>query len=163
MRYWDLVELAESYATDFREAHAPYQVVCIAFSNGKPFAFGINQKRYMKNASIWHCHCHAEIDLLKKIGDKARGSKIYIYRFNNSQHPKAREPKNAKPCCFCQHVLKERGVSRVYYINNNNELSVLKNRDMVSVIANPVNITKYAFDEKDRPISLKQRDFILVS
>lgn len=84
---------------------------------------------------------HAEIDLLSKLEDKAVGSKIYIYRFNNTSSPSARENKNGKPCPFCQHALKNAGVSRVVYIDDHGNTNVLKNRDMINLIGEPSNIT----------------------
>ncbi len=102
----------------------------------------------MKNHSTFECSTHAEIDLLVKIGEeKAKGSKFYVYRFNNTTNPTAREPKNGKPCLMCQHMLKKAGVSRIHYINDNGEVSVMKNSDLVSLIAEPRNITKYYLEK----------------
>ena len=124
--------------------------MCI--KNGKPIAFGVNKKRYSKNLSTFKCSCHAEIDLLRKIGNKAKGSKIYIYRFNNTSHENAREAKNAKPCILCQHVLKKAGVSKVYYVNDSGIVSVLKNRDMKSIKGEPHKIT-YRFLEENGDVN----------
>lgn len=89
---------------------------------------------------------HAEIDLLNKIGDRAKGSKIFIYRFNNTTSPTARENKNGKPCPLCQHALKKAGVSKAYYVNDNGETCFLRNRDMVELIGEPSNITNHFLD-----------------
>jgi tRNA(Arg) A34 adenosine deaminase TadA len=97
----------------------------------------------MRNRSVFDCSVHAEMDLLNKVGDKAKGSKIFIYRFNNTTSPTAREPKNAKPCPLCQHALKKAGVSRVYHVDDDGNLQTLKNRDMCSLVGEPVNITKH--------------------
>jgi hypothetical protein len=35
------------------------------------------------------------------VGEKARGGKIFLYRFNNTTAKDAREVKNAKPCPMC--------------------------------------------------------------
>lgn len=84
---------------------------------------------------------HAEIDLLNKLGDKSKGSKIYIYRFNNTTSPSARENKNGKPCVLCQHALKKAGVSKAYYVNDDGETCFIKNRDMLNLVGEPSNIT----------------------
>lgn len=84
---------------------------------------------------------HAEIDLLSKIGDKANGCKVYIYRFNNTTCPNARQNKNGKPCAFCQHALKNAGISRVTYIDDFGNTNILKNRDMINLVGEPSNIT----------------------
>jgi len=86
---------------------------------------------------------HAEIDLLSKMGERASGSKIYIYRFNNTSCPYARQNKNGKPCPLCQHALKNAGVSRVVYVDDQGEVNTLKNRDMIGLIGQPSNITNH--------------------
>ena len=104
---------------------------------------GVNKRRFIRGKSTFDCSTHAEIDLLNKLGKRAHGSKIYLYRFNNTTHVDARKVKNAKPCVFCQHALKAAGVARVYYVNDHGEPCVLKNRDMTTVIADPSNITHH--------------------
>jgi tRNA(Arg) A34 adenosine deaminase TadA len=89
---------------------------------------------------------HAEIDLLSKMEERARGSKIYIYRFNNTTSPVARENKNAKPCPLCQHALKNAGVSRVIYIEDSGEVNTMKNRDMIGLVGEPSSITNFFLD-----------------
>lgn len=89
---------------------------------------------------------HAEIDLLNKLGNKAKGSKIYIYRFNNTTSPHARENKNGKPCMLCQHALKKAGVSKVYYVNDGGDTCILRHREMIELIGEPSNITNHFLD-----------------
>ena len=86
---------------------------------------------------------HAEMDLLSKLGSKAVGAKIFVYRFNNTNNPNAREAKNAKPCILCQHSLKSAGIARIHYIDDNGVIQVIKNRDLVELKAKPSNITHY--------------------
>ena len=101
----------------------------------------------MKGHSTFECSIHAEIDLLSKLGEKAKGSKFYVYRFNNTSNPEARDVKNAKPCLMCQHVLKKAGVSRIYYIDDQGDVKSIKNKDLVSLIAEPANITKHFLEK----------------
>jgi len=89
---------------------------------------------------------HAEMDLLRKLGPKSNGSKIFIYRFNNAAGKESRQNKNGKPCLLCQHCLKSAGVSRVHYVDNAGEVRTLKNRDMVELIGAPSKITERFLD-----------------
>lgn len=109
-------------------------------------SFGVNKRRYARNKSVFKCSMHAEIDLLSKLGDKAKGSKIYLYRFNNTSSPSARENKNGKPCPMCQHALKGAGVARVIYVDNDGNVEQLKNRDMIGLIGEPSRITSIFLD-----------------
>ena len=84
---------------------------------------------------------HAEIDLMVKLGEKARGTTFYVYRFNNTESLTAREVKNAKPCLMCQHVLKNAGISKVVYVNNDGNIEFMKNREMVGLVGDPSRIT----------------------
>ncbi len=135
--------MAESFATENRNNDLQYQVVSIAIKNGKPLAMGVNRYRYSKNLSVFETWLHAEMDLLLKLGSRARNCKFYIYRFNNTSHPEARNPSVSKPCPFCQHLMKEAGVSRAVYLDENKQLGFLKNREFISLTGTPSNITKY--------------------
>ena len=89
---------------------------------------------------------HAEIDLLTKLGKKASGSKLFLYRFNNTSSPDARRNKNGKPCPMCQHALKNAGVARVTYIDNDGTETILKNRNMIGLVGEPSHITNFFLD-----------------
>jgi tRNA(Arg) A34 adenosine deaminase TadA len=123
-----------------------HQIVAFAVKGGKIINFGVNKRRYSRGKSVFKCSMHAEIDLLSKLGERASGSKIYLYRFNNTSCPKARENKNGKPCPLCQHALKNAGVSRVVYVDDNGEVNTLKNRDMIGLVGEPSSITNYFLD-----------------
>lgn len=118
-----------------------YQIVAFAIASGKPIAYGVNAKRYIRGMSTFSCSTHAEVALLKKMGKRIRGCRVYVYRFNNSSAPDARTPKNARPCLLCQHELRDSGVSKVIYLNDNGETHVLKNKDMARLKGHPSNIT----------------------
>ena len=120
--------------------------MAFAVKGGKIIGFGVNKRRYCRGKSVFKCSMHAEIDLLNKLRERAIGSKIFVYRFNNTTCPKARENKNGKPCPLCQHALKNAGVSRVVYVDDNGKVNVLKNRDMISLVGEPSSITNYFLD-----------------
>lgn len=103
----------------------------------------MNKRRHLKDKSVFFCSVHAEVDLLNKVGDKARGAKIFLYRFNNTTAYDAREVKNAKPCPMCQHHLKKAGVSRVFHVDDKQNLCIIKNRELVGMIGEPSTITKH--------------------
>jgi deoxycytidylate deaminase len=84
---------------------------------------------------------HAEMDLLRKLGNKSVGSKIYIYRFNNAAGKDSRQNKNGKPCLLCQHCLKHAGIARVHYLDDSSQVCTIKNRDMIELIGEPKEIT----------------------
>ncbi len=123
-----------------------HQIVAFAVKGGKIINFGVNKRRYARNKSVFKCSMHAEIDLLSKLGEKANGSKFYLYRFNNTTSNIARENHNGKPCLLCQHNLKQAGVSRVTYLNDDGIVSQLKNRDMIGLIGQPSKLTNLFLD-----------------
>ena len=110
---------------------------------GNIVEYGVNKRRHLRAKSVFGCSVHAEVDLLNKVRDKAKGSKIYLYRFNNTSAKDARIVKNAKPCPMCQHQLKKAGVSRIYHVDDSGELQTLKNRDFMGLVGEPANITKH--------------------
>ena len=153
---------AEMFASNNRNDFFQHQVVAVAMKNGKPIAFGVNKQRYFKQHSTYNCFCHAEIDLLrqfKKDLKRLKNTKIYVFRFNNSIHPEARKAKNAKPCIFCQHVLKNAGVSRIYYFDDAGQLLCLKNRELNNTFAHPHNITHF-WAERNGPKHIAQNEYI---
>lgn len=108
--------------------------------------FGVNQLRYSRKASVFRRSMHAEMDLLRKLGGKSHGSKIYVYRFNNAAGKDSRQNKNGRPCLLCQHCLKHAGISRVHYLDDDGEVCILKNRDMIQLVGEPSNITGHFLD-----------------
>jgi deoxycytidylate deaminase len=144
MKYHNYSPIAEAIATEFRDNTLRNQVVALAIKGGSIINFGVNKRRYSSNSSYFHDSMHAEIDLLKKLNtSKLQGIKFYIYRFNNIQEQVVRANRNAKPCLLCQHILKNAGITKVFYIDDNNKLSILKNRDMIGLIGDPSHITHH--------------------
>lgn len=118
-----------------------HQIVALAIASGKPIAHGVNSKRHIRGKSTFLCSAHAEISLINKMGDRIRGCRVYVYRFNNSSAPDARNPKNARPCLLCQHELRVAGVNRVVYLDDSGEVQFLKNKEMALLTASPAIIT----------------------
>jgi|LauGreDrversion4_2_1035121.scaffolds.fasta_scaffold10589_7 hypothetical protein len=73
--------------------------------------------RYSERNSYPACTIHAEIAVLRLVGDvtKLRGADMYVWRLSSSQE----KTLNSKPCSECQCVLekciREYGLRHVYY------------------------------------------------
>mgnify|MGYP003394332659 CR=1 FL=1 len=99
--------------------------------------------RYSRGLSYFTQSLHAEIDLIKKSPKQDLiGAKIYIYRFNNTSAPDAREPKISGPCLLCQHMLQKAMVGKVTYIDKNNVLVSTRGRDLHCLTEHPCQITR---------------------
>jgi len=44
---------------------------------------------------------------------------------------------------MCQHELKKAGVARIFHVDDDGDLQVMKNRDLASLVGEPANITKH--------------------
>lgn len=67
---------------------------------------------------------------------------IYIYRFNNTQAPNARIPHPSGPCSLCRHMLKKHRIGRVYFLDQNNQPSILKHSELEELSGDPAYITQ---------------------
>jgi deoxycytidylate deaminase len=53
---------------------------------------------------------HAELDAILQAGDQCRNAEIYVYReYKNGS------PANAKPCKYCEELIRLVGIKKVYY------------------------------------------------
>lgn len=120
-----------------------HQVVALLVRGGSVISYGVNQLRYVRGRSYFEGSLHAEVDLIRKSNpDDLRAGKIFIYRFNNSLDPAAREPKCGAPCLLCQHSLKEAGANKITYIDQAGELTTKRNRHMCKLSNHPHIITR---------------------
>lgn len=142
MNFWTLAKLAESIATS-EAVDAQHQIVAFAVKGGAPIAYGVNKLRYRSEGSVFRCSIHAEMDLLNKLKERAAGCKIFVYRFNNTSNPTAREVHNAKPCLFCQHLLRKANVAKVQYLSDEGVVETMKKSDMAELIADPIDLTEH--------------------
>lgn len=132
--------------------------MAICVKNNRPQAFGVNKFRHLKHKSTFLHACHAEMDLLRKLGPKADGSRLFLYRFNNTTA--LREPRCAKPCPLCQHELKAAGVSRVHYLDDDGNEQILRNRDFLTLVGSPSNITKHFLARVHEPRQFDAYDYV---
>lgn len=75
----------------------------------KPFKTNPNSNNLFRTT-------HAELDaILSSNRDDLKGSTIYVYRqFSNGN------PAPAKPCIYCQELIRLAGIKKVYYSAENN-------------------------------------------
>lgn len=142
MNFWTLAEIAENIAAN-EAVDSQHQIVAFAVRGGAPIAYGVNKLRYHKDHSVFRCSMHAEMDLLSKLRERAAGCKIFVYRFNNTTSPVAREVHNAKPCLLCQHLLRKANVAKVQYLDDDGVLQTMKRSDLAELIAEPQELTEH--------------------
>jgi deoxycytidylate deaminase len=97
-----------------------YHLAAILRRKGKLVRLGVNNnkthprfKRQYKDGS-WSSHLHAEMDVLRFAQP---GDEIEIMRFRKCSSDYAM----AKPCQFCQAYLREAGIKRVLFTNDDGE------------------------------------------
>lgn len=127
-----------------------HQVIALLVKAGNVIRYGVNQIRYVRETSYFSTSLHAEADLIRQCShDELSGAKIFVYRFNNSMAPDAREPKASAPCPLCAHMLHTAGVGKVWYMNTNTEVEMKRGRDFALLTDHPYNITAH-FAEKQK-------------
>lgn len=102
--------LAKSMA---RKSPMYFKLGAVIFRRGKLLGFGYNSsKTHPKFGSKEHYKTlHAEGDALycaKKLGNDVEGATMIVYRMNN---------RNARPCKYCQELIKKAGILKVIYTN----------------------------------------------
>lgn len=90
-----------------------FKLGAVIFKRGKLLGFGYNSMKThpMFGSKLHYKTLHAEGDALycaKKLGNKTQGATIIVYRRNN---------RNAKPCKYCQEMLRKAGIVKVIYTN----------------------------------------------
>lgn len=135
------------------------RVVALRFENGRTTRFGVNQLRGSE-VSMFSGSLHAEYDLLRKEGS-LKGAKLLMYRFNTALgSPLRNQPLNARPCLLCGHMLREQGVRKVVFVNDNGEVCCAKSTEFPLLAVDPVSLTRhfYHYNAKE---SLKVSAYLL--
>ena len=118
--------------------HMDFNHGCVAVMSGKIIAEGRNSSRTCsKDGFIFGCSCHAEIATLRNIHkmyskqNNLRKMRIiysritlYIVRYNKD-HFYA----NSAPCVLCTKKIKELGVKKLVYCNQNHCFNITKTKD----------------------------------
>ena len=105
--------------------------------------YGVNQRRHVRLMSYFHDSLHAEADLIRRYGEKLRGAKVFLYRFNNAPgSPVANKPLCARPCLLCGHILRAMGVGRVDFVDDGENIQELRGRDLPMLREDPATLTR---------------------
>lgn len=148
--FFDFVEIAAQLASDFRDPTLQHQVVAL-WAKDRVLGYGVNQRRHAKAMSYFYDSLHAEADLIRRFGDRLKGAKVFLYRFNNApDSPFAGEPLCAKPCLLCSHLLNEIGINKVVYVKDDGLVESIKGSDLSQLKENPVVLTKMFLDRSGK-------------
>jgi hypothetical protein len=104
----------------------------------------VNSIRFSKNNGFCDNSIHAENQLVNKLGDKAKNIKVFVYRFNWADQDGTLEARPSLPCMCCQHILKKAQVARVFAVNANNKVEMIKHENLAYFQAKPYEIVKHA-------------------
>jgi deoxycytidylate deaminase len=88
-----------------------YRHAAVVMKNGNIISVGTNS--YRNNPKVVdrkHCSFHAEIVALKKAGNKAKGSILFVARVGKNNRVAL-----SKPCSSCSEYIKNAGVKKVYW------------------------------------------------
>lgn len=142
-----MVPLAAQLAEDFRDLDMQHQVVALHVKGKRVLGYGVNQKRYANLFSYFYDSLHAEADLIRRYGDKIRGAKVFLYRFNNAPtSPFGNKPLCGKPCPLCSHVLRMAGINRVVWIDDAGEVQSMRGHEMPLLTEHPSVLTQLFLD-----------------
>lgn len=93
-----------------------YRLGAVVVKNGNVIAVGVNKRRnhpdiFESKAQIMrHASCCAERDALRRAGEAARGSTVYVARVSKSGGVLL-----ARPCNRCYTAMKSAGVKTAYW------------------------------------------------
>tara|TARA_A200000159_G_scaffold152895_1_gene164317 strand:+ start:889 stop:1239 length:351 start_codon:yes stop_codon:yes gene_type:complete len=102
----------------------PYHLAAILYRNGKPIRIGVNTSKTHPSACRTFpdgkssAGLHAEMNVLRFA---RKGDDLEVIRFT-----KLGKMTMAKPCCFCQRLIKEKQIRRTRYTDWNGEWQVLE-------------------------------------
>ncbi len=162
MNHSTFEDFANKKALQYCTGDQRHQVIAVLVKGGKVVNFGYSQLRYSKNRSYFYASLHAEQNLIERVSaEELFGSKVYVYRFNNSSSPTARQAKCSIPCPLCQHSLKKCGVSRICCLDNNGSQLILKNRDLIELSDEPDSLTNRYLDNKIIHDKFYPKEFML--
>lgn len=67
-----------------------------------------------------HCSRHAEVEAIRDARFAVSGATLYVARVNNQG-----QPRNSKPCKYCQAVIASTKIKRVIYTESDNNVNIL--------------------------------------
>lgn len=137
-KFYDQIEILKKVALN-SELH--YKHSACVLKGDKILKIGIN--RYFKTLNYENNNIklsiHAEIDALFKMNQKfTKGTDILIIRLGN--HGKL---KNSRPCNSCIDKLKQKGIRKAYYSNEDGNIICEYIDDMPKLHISSGNLIKY--------------------
>lgn len=143
-----LANLASQLAEDFKDETLQHQVIALYVRGSHVMGYGVNQRRHAKLMSFFYDSLHAEGDLIRRFGNRLKGCKVFLYRFNNAPgSPHANQPLCAKPCLLCCHLLREVGIGKVVWITDEGRVESMKRSELPMLKENPVVLTRMFLDQ----------------
>lgn len=94
--------------------HAKANIGAVIVKNSKLVGMGFNKlKTHPRSNHPWK-HIHAELDSILNSNTCTKGADLYLYREN-----KQGQLAMCKPCAFCQILLAQAGIRRIYFTTEN--------------------------------------------
>lgn len=94
--------------------HPKHKIGGILVKKKRVISIGFNKYKTHSKSNHPYKNIHCELDCILGIDlNILNGSSIYLYR-----ETKDGRPALSKPCKWCEQLLKNVGISRVYYTNN---------------------------------------------
>ena len=115
--------LKRAIETAEKSNYYPFRVGAVLFKGNKIFVDGRNSIRCCKNLKKknWNS-VHAEQHAILNMGEEnCKGLSLLVIRLNLSNNIRL-----AKPCEMCEDFIRQVGIKRVYYSNNDGTISKME-------------------------------------
>jgi tRNA(Arg) A34 adenosine deaminase TadA len=97
-----------------------HQLCALVVKRNRVLSIGYNSRKtspLMRTAmQMLHAECEA---MARCYANSLQGSEIIVARIKNSGRPGL-----AKPCGFCENAMRDRGIRRVYYTTNSEDVNL---------------------------------------
>lgn len=99
--------------------HEKWKLGSVIWRGGSVLSTGFNRIRndpsVVEDEKYFHCTVHAEADAIRNAGDTI-GAKLFVARVTKGGNLAL-----AKPCLRCMEVIRDNGIKKVYYTDENGE------------------------------------------
>lgn len=111
--------MALAISTAEKSDHTKWKLGSVIWRGGSVLSTGFNRVKndpsIVEDEKYFHCTVHAEVDAIRNAGD-ACGAKLFVARVTRSGNLAL-----AKPCCRCMDIIRENGIKKVYYTDENGQ------------------------------------------
>jgi deoxycytidylate deaminase len=98
----------------FKSTHRQHKIGCVLVYKNKIVSVGFNQLKTHPESTHPYKSIHAEFDAIYKSNSLALSDcDLYVYR-----EDKKGKPAIAKPCKYCDLLIKQVGIKNVYYTSS---------------------------------------------